>query len=115
MKPRTARTMREAFEMSGHGREVESTRQIHDVSDEILEFVDLMANVISAKNEVVGPAQGMCTIQKNKKTAKLHMYVGVIIGTEHRGYAGKHATLQDCEAAAYMWINQLAASYQVIV
>jgi hypothetical protein len=43
------------------------------------------------------------------------MYVGVTIGAEHRGYAGKHATLQDCEAAAYMWINQLAASYQVIV
>lgn len=114
MKPRTARTMREAFEMSGHGRDTESAQDIHNVSDEILGFVDLMAHVISAKNAINGPAQGMCAIQKNKKTSKLHMYVGVTIGSDHRGYAGKHATLDDCEAAAYAWINQLASSYQVV-
>lgn len=101
--------------MSGHGLTSASTQEIHEVSDEILDFVDLMANVISVKNAISGPAQGMCTIQKNKKTAKLHMYVGVTIGEDHRGYAGKHATLEECETAAYMWINQLAASYQVVL
>jgi len=113
MKPRTARTMQDAFDMSGHSRRPETTQEIHETSDEILEFVDMMAHVICLKNDIGGGAQGMCTIQKNKKTDRLHMYVGVTLGSEHRGYAAKHATLEDCEAAAYMWINQLAASYQV--
>jgi hypothetical protein len=114
MKQKTLKTMRDAFDMSGHSRRPDTTKDIHNTSDEILEFVDMMAHVICLKNAIVGPSQGMCTIQKNRKTSKLHMYVGVTIGSNHRGYAAKHSTLQDCESAAYMWINQVAASYQVV-
>jgi hypothetical protein len=115
MKPKTLKTMRDAFSMSGFSRRPDTIKEIHNTSDDILEFVDMMAHVISLKNAIGGPSQGMCTIQKNKKTSKLHMYVGVTIGSDHRGYAAKHSTLEDCESAAYMWINQVAASYQVLV
>lgn len=87
-----------------------SALEIKQATNDLDDFVGLMAKVIGEKSKSTKNS-GFCVIAKNKKTGKLMLHAGMILGDDMRQITTSHANLEECEMQAYAWANQMMQAY----
>jgi len=87
-----------------------SQREIQQATNDLDDFVGLMAKVIGEKRNQ-DKHSGFCVIAKNKKTGKLMMHAGMILGEDMKQITTSHTNIEECEMQAYAWANQMVIAY----
>lgn len=87
-----------------------SQSEIKQATNDLDDFVGLMAKVIGEKRQTKKNS-GFCVIARNKKTGKLMLHAGMILGDDMKQITTSHTNLQECEMQAYAWANQMMQVY----